>query len=285
MRLKFELNQLHISSLLNVISKGSQAAGSDEVVLKFGEPGDILAVGFVSSPEEAEVWAKLKSADVFANFICESARNNCIELTGSSKNLVSALRFAVKMKRTIVKLSRARDSRGIGEPLLVFEYRYNLLESETTFTVLQSVPVWVSRDLTDIKIEPQLDAPSMKLETSSGLARIRHIVERCTSLKLPSMRLKGKFPDVFEISGVSDDAEVTASLSGLVVESLRTNSECITYVDSSKFQRIVNSFASLITASSPTFMLSPEIYLCIWVSLEDHIGIMTAVMPALLLVS
>jgi Hus1-like protein len=281
MRLKGEINQTKVSDLMVAISKGSLISSEDTFCMQF-DP-DFLTIGFKST-SNPEVWLKLTNSQIFlSDFICTSVRQNVIQLLVPSLEFIETLKFINKMKKTLFKLSRSESNL---HPILFFECRY-FLDSEV-FVVFRSLPVQVIRNSVDFPTEPALEPPSIKIELL-GLSRIRLALDKLKNLKLPSVELKAKNEGTLEITGMTDDAEVTLFLSNLNVVSDQSlafpqnngDNGFTVYVSANFLQKSVSAISQLTMSAPPIFMLNPDYYLCIWSQLDDQIGFFTTIIPAM----
>ena len=298
MKLRFELSQTQIATLLTAFTKAASISGEDQCVLKFSDAPSFRAAFFPS--DAPEVWltfdkavftAALQSEDGAADpvpgdvdlsgFVCESARGNLIDLEIPVKSLVEALKFAAKMKKTVARLSRSPHN---GEPVLVFDFRYStevasLGQHASHFSVNQLIPVLVLRSEAEIREMPQLVDPDVKTEIVS-LSRLKHITERIKHLKIfPHTELSLNDDGALRVACTTDEAQVVADLAAL--DSHTQAAMTAVNMHTGHFLKIIDALYSLPTAGPPIFAAKGNQYLCVWAPLSDHVGALTCVAPAI----
>jgi hypothetical protein len=276
MKLKFELNQAHISTVLMAFTKGVAISGDDHCVLKFSETPTLRAAFF--SSDAPEVWLTFDRV-IFSNesILCESARQNLIDMEVPVKGLLEALKFASKMKKTTVKLSRAPPP--ASDPVLMFEFRYGTGGAlGQHFVVYQSIPVVVFRTDAEIREMPQLLDPDVKTEVL-GFTRVKQITDRLKHLKFQSIVLRVSDNSTLSFTGTSEAAEMSAEI--LAEDDDGSAQVAQLHLHTDHLVKLVDAINALPTSGPPIFACKSNQYLCLWAPLSDHIGALTSVTPAM----
>ena len=309
MRLKLNLIDKNVDTLATALLHASQifSASEDEnVILKFGakysDRADSVSVtqhnnpnpqpnetfftcGFVGRNEKPEVWLRLRSDVIFKDLICESLRENAIDITVVPQNILNAFKYASKMKQTSVRLGRGDGEGGI----LVWDFRYWTTptaespdSTSRVFVVVQNIPVNVVRRTDDIKEEPSLPPPDISVELVR-LSKIRGAVEKFKEMKIQTILLSLSADGTLMISGSSDDSEIESCFGIMPILGEVRNADTSVWLNTSKLLPVLSHFSQIPLNGNPIMMISRDFYLCLWCGLDLSLGTISCVLPALVL--
>jgi len=204
MRLKVEFKPGACAVVAAGVARAASiyGASSDDIAyLRFSKAS--LVVGFAGSGDRVECWLKFPFETAFhENAICESVREDMIDMTVLVGNFVATLKHAARAKSVTLRLSRSPTL----EELLVFELRFTAGEGK--LVVIQNMPVSIVIDPGSVKEEPRLPDPTCKFELI-GLSRLKEVVEKMKGFKISTCQVT-----------LTDDSElvVSGNLDGMSVE-------------------------------------------------------------------
>ena len=276
MRYKAEFKPGVCAIVASAVSRGASifgASSDDTVFLKLTKSE--LIFGFAGSGDRVECWLKFSAESTFnGDVICESIREDVIDIAVSVGNLVSTLKHAAKAKQTSFRLSRGAAQ----QELLVFELRFTSGEiSQEKLLVFQNMPVSVIRDISSVKLEPRLPDPTVKFELL-GLSRIREVLDKMKIFKINSCEIIVSEGSQLSLCGFSDGVRVEANLTEVPV---LQGSDANGNFPVSKLALLVTQFSALPSSGCTAALLASDFYFCLWTSLEGSVGSFTAILPAL----
>jgi hypothetical protein len=240
----------------------------------------VFIASLTKRKDQTESWIVLESTQAFSSLVCESLRQNEIDLALPTSAILMVLKYTTTCVFCATRLTK-RDS----EPVLRFEF--NFIDTGNSL-VFHDIPVEVLR-LGSVWSEPVLPDPTVHISLNTSFKRTGVLFDRLKHMGMSDACIKIiKQDSVSDIMLVSESESSRASFvihgSTLVQGSGELPGQTQTTEISVTLSGIAFVLSKVAAPGNLRCMLMAceNRYVSAWVQLPQRYGVVAAVTPALL---
>ena len=239
----------------------------------------VFFASLTSRKDQTESWVVLETVHAFSSIVCESVRNNHINIALSTSALTMVLKYTSVCVFCAMRLTK-RD----GDP--VFRFEFNFIDTGNCL-VFHDIPVEVLRQECAWS-EPLLPDPSVHLILNQSCRRLPTLIEKLRHMGITEMSV-----DITTAGSCADIALVAESESSRATLHIKGNNilgspdEIESVPPRTQITVTLSGFAFILAKLTMDnnrcmLMACESKYLSIWIQLPQQYGIVAAVTPAVL---
>jgi hypothetical protein len=222
---------------------------------------------------------ELDPSHAFSSFVCESLRNNCIDLAISCPALLLVFKYISTSVFCAMRLTKRDDN----EPILRFEF--NFLDAGNCL-VVHDIPVEVLRP-EFAWAQPVLPDPEARLLVSSShIKKIIQYLDRARQMGVSDVTLEICSANLALI-GVCESVKAALSINNLPSQNTTTTTEenllVSVHLTLTGISFALTKLLSITPACRCVLMASGSKYLSAFIQLPNHYGSFAAITPAIMI--
>lgn len=273
-----------VSSAIVAVLKGSTEAS----IMKLS-PSQFIFTNVTRRRDQSESWCSVSCPHAFSSVICESLRDNMIDVSITTQSLIMVLRYVAQSVQCTMRLTKRNGS----EPILRFEF--NFVDSGNCL-VVHDVPIGIVKQEESIWSEPLIPDADTRLVLSYPIKRILTHLEQIRHMD-PDVRVGIRFVNFASFSNMSVECTCESVRTKLKVP----NQQIFQPVQQDENQThpgpiisdvcimlrgilfALERVSSLNDTCKCLLLASANKYLSFWIQLPNQYGSVAAITPAVLI--
>lgn len=248
-------------------------------------PDKFFFTNLARRKDQSESWCAINCVATFSNLVCESLRDNQIDIAISTQALITVMKYVSQSVLCTMRLTRRS-----GEPVLRFEF--NFVDSGSCL-VVHDIPVQVLRQDEFTWFEPLIPDADTRLILGFPVKKVLAYLERLRAMDA------GQVQVLFENQPLAVNMRLTCScnstkttfsiLNQPVFKTSQLDRD-IDGLESSEVNLTLKGFTyvlervSALTDTCKCLLLACENkYLSLWIQLPNQYGSVAAITPAIII--
>ena len=277
-----------VSPAIIAVLKGGGGVSTDASIIKLSQTQFSFTNG-TRRRDQSESWCSLSCNHCFSSVICESLRDNFIDVSIPTQSLIMVLRYVAQSVQCTMRLTKRNGS----EPIMRFEF--NFVDSGNCL-VVHDVPIEIIKQEESIWSEPLIPDADTRLVLSYPVRRILVHLEQIRHMD-PDARIGIRFENFASFSNISLECTCESVRTKLKVPNQQVFQP--TQTDENRMTGVpvisdvcimlkgiifaLERVSSLNDTCKCLLLASANKYLSFWIQLPNQYGSVAAISPAVII--